>query len=42
MNLDDTKMQERDFARVLWDYFSIHAKQRMQNSECKCLIFILY
>lgn len=30
MNLDDTKMQERDFARVLWDYFSIHAKQRMQ------------
>lgn len=30
MSTDVEKMQERDFARVLWDYFSTHAKQRMQ------------
>ena len=30
MNIGKTKMQESDFARVLWEYFTTHAKQRMQ------------
>lgn len=29
-DLDDTKMKESDFARVLFEYFTTHAKQRMQ------------
>ena len=29
MNIEKTKMQESDFARVLWEYFTTHAKQRI-------------
>ncbi len=30
MNHSDTGLTESDFLKILWDYFAIHANQRMQ------------
>lgn len=30
MNTEEDKLKESDFAKILWDYFSLHGNQRIQ------------